>query len=474
MSATIYVSSDRSGSHALSYANSASRKPHHRAKDLDKRVLKSGYVGCDENTYRKAFSQTWKKAETKKRGLIETYTIRQSFDPKYSYSSPEDIEKVNKMGVELAKRLYPGHLAVVATQADGKGHKLHNHIVVCNPSTLTGRCIRGRAKSFSWVSAQNDRVLSDFGDKPLDTPIFGKDKHVKSPEKIDLKAIEQARPYVYKTDRVAPKGTMRLARLTPREKIKKQISYVIQKEKVTSFDEYRLALKARGIKVIYRYTKKGELRKRISYQLLNSQAKHAFSSRSLGENYERDNLQQLFEQNRQYSKERYDGLFEGFRSVSQSYQGSNFNRSKRSDDFKPVKLERKHPYYQRKPKPVVKPDRGFGRESDEARRKRRAEYKRRVEAIRKYQKRIAADQRKKQNITTSRSKDWLADWWRAILSDSLLDDLRKIFEEPSYQSRPSRVHQSPAPSQKSAEPRDENDDRTITRREIEDDDPFND
>jgi len=64
---------------------------------------------------------------------IQVHTIIQSFD------SGVTMEQANKIGIETAQRLFPGHQVVVYTHCDGKGGKIHNHIMANAVNFETGK-----------------------------------------------------------------------------------------------------------------------------------------------------------------------------------------------------------------------------------------------------------------------------------------------------------------------------------------------
>lgn len=97
------------------------------------------------------------------RTKVEAYQIRQSFSAKeLDYRNEKDRQTANKLGQELAEAIneangtnYP---FIVATQADGKSHLLHNHIIFCNADS------RGKPipHGLSWfkVADLNDQITS--------------------------------------------------------------------------------------------------------------------------------------------------------------------------------------------------------------------------------------------------------------------------------------------------------------------------
>lgn len=97
------------------------------------------------------------------RAKVEAYQIRQSFSSKeLDYRNEKDRQTANKLGQELAEAInkangtnYP---FIVATQADGKSHLLHNHIVFCNADSHGKPIPHG----LSWfkVADLNDQITS--------------------------------------------------------------------------------------------------------------------------------------------------------------------------------------------------------------------------------------------------------------------------------------------------------------------------
>lgn len=97
------------------------------------------------------------------RAKVEAYQIRQSFSLKeLDYRNEKDRQIANKLGQELAEAInkangtnYP---FIVATQADGKSHLLHNHIIFCNADEHGKPIPHG----LSWfkVADLNDQITS--------------------------------------------------------------------------------------------------------------------------------------------------------------------------------------------------------------------------------------------------------------------------------------------------------------------------
>lgn len=148
-------------------------------------------VSCSVNGGVKAF---WKLGNDIKRKNSKIknvgYNIIQSFnDKQFNYTNKKDARIVNGLGVELAHRLFPNSPVLVVTHNDGKGHKLHNHIIVLNYDLQTQHAIR-KNRSIKIVRAVNDKLMKE---NSLNTVTYGRnfDKEVNS--QFDLLLIENLR-----------------------------------------------------------------------------------------------------------------------------------------------------------------------------------------------------------------------------------------------------------------------------------------
>lgn len=105
MPSTLTIKTSRSGAKAIDY--SSARNNHDKAhNNYDmKRVLAAGGVNCDPASGKAQMQAVWRKKQTKKKKMIEAYTIVQSFDPKnFDYKNEKDVKLVNQMGQELVKK----------------------------------------------------------------------------------------------------------------------------------------------------------------------------------------------------------------------------------------------------------------------------------------------------------------------------------------------------------------------------------
>lgn len=94
---------------------------------------------------------------------IQARSIIQSFESsEFDPNVPDDVQMVNDLGYEFAKKLHPNSDVLVITHIDGAGGHPHNHITVINHDDITGRALQGN--NMHWhVAKQNDDLMRDYG-----------------------------------------------------------------------------------------------------------------------------------------------------------------------------------------------------------------------------------------------------------------------------------------------------------------------
>lgn len=138
--ATIKLGSTKNGSALLKYA--------------EKRSEVSQGVNCDVEYVRsqmRATRQIWGKNEG-----IQAHHIVQSFQP-----GEITAELANQIGVELAKKIAPGHEIAVYTHTD-KEH-IHNHIVINAVHTETGKKYVSHADQLYRIREVSDELCKQYG-----------------------------------------------------------------------------------------------------------------------------------------------------------------------------------------------------------------------------------------------------------------------------------------------------------------------
>lgn len=121
-----------------------------RYGEHEKSVIRGG-VDCpaDTETAIKLFKADrimWNKDSG-----IQAHILVQSFDGKEC--TPE---KANELGQELARRVAPGHRAMVYTHQESQGGNIHNHIVICAVNHENGRKLDGHGLLYHSRNVSNE------------------------------------------------------------------------------------------------------------------------------------------------------------------------------------------------------------------------------------------------------------------------------------------------------------------------------
>ena len=89
--------------------------------------------------------------------IVQSFSLKE-FDP----SNPEDRLKANMIGQEFVRKHYPGRQAVVFTQIDGKGGKIHNHIFINDVSMIDYKGCTPEQTHYKSVEKWTDAITSEY------------------------------------------------------------------------------------------------------------------------------------------------------------------------------------------------------------------------------------------------------------------------------------------------------------------------
>lgn len=259
------VTNTKSGAAAIRYAY---EEPSHKAGM--ERVLASSGSNLDPRFAMQQMRATWDAFGKNDGKTVQMYRIVQSFgldelDP----NNPEDVAKANAIGLEFASEMYPDRQALIVTQADGEGGKLHNHILVNSVSFVDGKSLRGERTRWEHISAKSDEIIKRHGLEPL------KSKKAKNKTTIAERKLDEQGKYVWKSD------------------LKGRIEVVLGDESVTSRDAFIERMRD-DFGVDVRFRGKG-----ISYSFTDDEGKkRVIRSSRLGEDYGKENIENVFAKNK--------------------------------------------------------------------------------------------------------------------------------------------------------------------------------
>jgi hypothetical protein len=183
-------------------------------------------------------SAVWRNFGKDDGNTIQTYRIIQSFrETDFDKDNYLDIEKANEIGLALAEKLYPNRQALIVTQADGEGGKVHNHIIVNSVEPVAGKSLRGIETSWEkTISKANDEVLKEHKIKALERGTLRDVAYSRS----ELSIITDKTASWKDTIRDAVEDSISEKNITSIEDLKEKLK-----------DDYDIELKLRGNTITY-------------------------------------------------------------------------------------------------------------------------------------------------------------------------------------------------------------------------------
>lgn len=205
--------------------------------------------------------------------FMQSYRVIQSFsDNELDPNNPENIEKCNKIGYELARQAYPDHEVLVVTHGDGAGGKLHNHLIVNATSFQTGKQLRGERTKWQWIAEKSDEVLKRNGIEPIER----KDHAVKPRTQAEIRLAGEGK-YVWKDD------------------LRERLDAAFEDERSVDKESFKSVLEEEYGITTKKWTDTG---KHITYEFEDENGtKRKARSTSLGENYTRESVESLLVEN---------------------------------------------------------------------------------------------------------------------------------------------------------------------------------
>ena len=160
------ITSTKNGKGSIDYVLKGRKED---KKNPEERTLAVRGHNLDPSRAAEQMSAVWRNFGKDDGNTIQTYRIIQSFrETDFDKDNYLDIETANEIGLALAEKLYPTRQALIVTQADGEGGKVHNHIIVNSVEPVAGKSLRGIETSWEkTISKANDEVLKEHKIKAL-------------------------------------------------------------------------------------------------------------------------------------------------------------------------------------------------------------------------------------------------------------------------------------------------------------------
>ena len=145
----------------------------------------------------------WSKMSRRHKVQIDRVIISHS-DKELDPSKPEDVLKGHQIACELGAKLAPGHQVIVCTQIDGKGGKIHSHVLL-NDADMNGIGLPATQYYHPLIRAEADKICTQYFD--LADPSAVKDRTsqtVRAKRELNEQAVADGRPedvvYIWQDD----------------------------------------------------------------------------------------------------------------------------------------------------------------------------------------------------------------------------------------------------------------------------------
>ncbi|MGG5172431.1 relaxase/mobilization nuclease domain-containing protein [Pseudarthrobacter sp. J1738] len=128
-------------------------------------------ITCDVPGPPGAFATRARASTQNTRREVEVLHYRQSFsDEEFNPKNSNHVQWANDLGYLLAKKMHPNSDALVVTHIDGRGGKVHNHVIVINHNNVTGKAL-SQYRTFHdrksgdqrGVQSANDELMLEHG-----------------------------------------------------------------------------------------------------------------------------------------------------------------------------------------------------------------------------------------------------------------------------------------------------------------------
>ena len=226
-------------------------------KDRDAETVESSTHGLEGHVAETLENEHKRFQDTSKNLGVQ---VIQSWPAKESSLFP--VEKYNEMGLELARRVAPGHLAWVVTHTERE--HIHNHVIISSVHSDTGKRLQNKKSFLFQIRDANDQIAKENGLSVLEPSWKVKDERL--PEKVRTMVAHGKSSW--------------------RHDLNQKASFA--RAASTSFDEYVATLKVLGV-----HARVEE--KNVSY--VYGDREKAIRGKGLGTKYSKEGLVKAFQEN---------------------------------------------------------------------------------------------------------------------------------------------------------------------------------
>ncbi len=202
-------------------------------------VFPIGLADSSVKSYYKQCRELWQKASS--RNLTRARNLIISFSPKeLDPQKEESVIIAQQIAMEICQRAYPGHGFVCAIQSDGRGGKLHMHMVSPNVNVISHKGFTDKQTRYWYLRQITDEVCSKY---------FELDEGEKSYEHTSktLRGMREANEKIKEENTKLPPEEQKSLKYIWRDDIQERILNCMSG--VESYDEFFSNLRQNGVDV---------------------------------------------------------------------------------------------------------------------------------------------------------------------------------------------------------------------------------
>ena len=237
------ITASRYGNECLSYAlNGAGHTSGKRRNLLVGRV---GLLPDSIQPLRKQYEHLWRHASAKNKNQVRRVIVSFS-ENEISSDSPDAAVKAMKILMELSETYYNGFPCTICIQNDGKGGKLHGHLIFSNVSAIDYKGFTDDMTAHWYLKKAVDEVCSKY---------FELDKGQHAYEKVSQseRRKREENEVIAKENAALPEEAQKPLFYIWKDDLKERIR--VSMAEATSREDYLKRLAAHGVEGTYKSTK---------------------------------------------------------------------------------------------------------------------------------------------------------------------------------------------------------------------------
>lgn len=153
------ISHTRFGRAALNYVLNG--KGHNNHAHRNEMIASVGFVPEQSASYLQQCERLWGKASSRNKTQMRRIVISFS-ENELPSSDPKSAATAVEIGMKIAEKAYPGFPFIIAAQSDGKGHKMHIHMLSPNVDLVDYKGFNDDETKHWYLKRHVDEICKEY------------------------------------------------------------------------------------------------------------------------------------------------------------------------------------------------------------------------------------------------------------------------------------------------------------------------